>query len=97
MAAFSTSKSVFLCLDSLNRLRSASKSIFDRSIAGAGLAGMSTPVIEASSSFADVAHYLGNIRRAGIESCARMASAMAARQATRAANSNAAGSGFTAP
>src|SRR5206468_10963772 len=49
LAALRTSRSVFLCLESLKRARSASKSIFDKSITGAGLAGMSTPVIEVSS------------------------------------------------
>src|SRR2546425_13284001 len=50
MAALRISRSVFLCLDSLKRLRSASKSIFDKSITGAGFADISTPVIEVFSS-----------------------------------------------
>lgn len=39
IAALSTSRSVFLCFDALNRLASASKLIFDRSSAGGPDAG----------------------------------------------------------
>jgi hypothetical protein len=50
MAAFSASRSVFLCFDSLNCSASASKLSFERSIAGGPKSRTCRPVMESSSS-----------------------------------------------